>query len=66
MVAAAVWPVLTIAADDMAIILCPLGAGCATAPVAIARRAEHDDAERPGVLAVVGRLLASPLRAACV
>jgi hypothetical protein len=44
----------------------PARAACATAAVAMARRAEHDDAERPGVLAVIGRLLASPLRAACV
>jgi len=44
----------------------PARAACATAAVAMARRPEHDDAERPGVLAVIGRLLASPLRAACV
>jgi hypothetical protein len=62
--AAAVWPLLTVVHDSMMIILCPLGAGCASAAVAIARRSERQDPERPQ-LSLIGRLLASPLQAAC-
>ena len=65
MLAAAVWPLLTIVHDSMMVIVCPLGAICALAAVAIARRAELHDPERPQLLRLIGRLLASPLQAAC-
>jgi hypothetical protein len=65
MLAAAAWPLLTYVDDSMVFILCPLGAVCAAASVAIARRAEWHDLERPQPLRLIGRLLAKPLQAAC-
>ncbi len=65
MLAAAAWPLLTAVHDSMMIILCPLGAFCASAAVAIARRAELYDPERSQFLRWIGRFAASPLRAAC-
>jgi hypothetical protein len=65
MLAAAVWPLLTAVHDSMMIILCPLGAVCTSAAVAIARRAELHDPERSQLMRLIGRLLASPLQAAC-
>jgi hypothetical protein len=64
-IGAAVWPLMTPLPDDMMLILCPLGAVCATALVAIARRAERHRLERPQSIGLIGRLLASPLKAAC-
>jgi hypothetical protein len=57
LLAAAVWPLATAVHDSMVIILCPLGASCAAAAVAIARRA--------GARRWIDRLVAGPLRAVC-
>lgn len=65
MLAAAAWPLLTAMDDRMVYILCPLGAVCASASVALARKAELHDPERPQLLRSIGRLLAKPLQAAC-
>ena len=65
MLGAAAWPLLTPLPDAMLLILCPLGAVCAAVAVAIARRAEHHDPQLPTGLSVLGRLLRTPLRAAC-
>lgn len=65
MLAAAVWPLLTAVDNSMIFITCPLGAICATASVAIARKAELLDAQRPQLLRLIGSLLAKPLQAAC-
>lgn len=65
MLAAAVWPLLTVVHDSMMIILCPLGAACASGAAAIARRAELDDPARPQLPRWISFLLATPLQAAC-
>ncbi len=65
MLAAAAWSLLTYVDDRMMYVLCSLGAAWAVASVAIARRAEWHDAERPQLLSLIGRLVASPLQAAC-
>jgi hypothetical protein len=64
LLAAAMWPLLTPVDDRMVYILCPLGASCASASVAIARRV-MPGSERSSWRSKVGRLIASPLRAAC-
>lgn len=65
MLGAAVWPLLTPLPNSMLIILCPLGAGCASASVAIARSAVLHDLNRPPLLKWIGRLFRNPLQAAC-
>lgn len=64
-VASAAWPLLTTVDDGMVVILCPLGAVCASASVAIARRAELPGPERAPLSGWLVRLLANPLRAVC-
>jgi hypothetical protein len=64
-VSSGVWPLLTAVDNGMVMILCPVGAACAVTAVAIARRAERDGSEGTPVLGVVGRFVASPLKAAC-
>lgn len=63
--ASATWPLLTHVDDSMVIMLCPLGAICASVAVAIARGVGPDHPERPRLLRIFGRMLAGPLRAAC-
>jgi len=63
--ASAARPLLTAVDKSMIIILGPLGAVCASASVAIARRAELHESERPQLLRVIGYLLAKPLQVAC-
>jgi len=65
MLAAAVWPLLTIVHDSMMIILCPLGAACAAGAVALARRAEFHSREQSSLAGLIDRFLASHLKAAC-
>jgi len=65
MVGSAVWPLLTPLPNSMMLILCPLGAVCASVSVAIAKRSERHRLERPPPFGLIGRLLASPLKAAC-
>lgn len=62
---AAAWPLSTPLPNDMLLVLCPLGAGCASVFVAIARRAATDKPEKAHLLRLADRLFASPLRAVC-
>lgn len=56
LLASAALPLLTPAPLEMVFVLCPLGVVCAAVSVAFARHAEFG---------WIGRLLASPLKAAC-
>lgn len=63
--ASAVWPVLITAKTSMVVVLCPLGAICAVAAVALVRRAERTDTWRSSIGRWIGRAVAEPLRWVC-
>lgn len=64
-VAAAVWPLLTTVDNRMIYILCPLGAACASASVAMARKMDLHAPERSQFLRWIGFVLVKPLQAVC-